>query len=205
MNSMNSPEIDPRRVRSRSRLLDAAASLLSAGGVEAVTIEAVTRASKVARTTLYRHFPDNTQLITAAFERLVPKIDGPLTEGTVRERFIQLIDHMAASVEDAPLQLTTLGWLALGSTRPGEPGPADATHSLRTRVINQYREPADALFNDPAVRAELGDFDNNLAIAQLAGPIVFARLAVLPAITQAQRHQIVDDFLAARSARPAAD
>src|SRR6202007_1820534 len=49
-------EVDPRWVRSRTRLLDAAAGLLRAGGIEAVTIDAVTRESRVARTTLYRHF-----------------------------------------------------------------------------------------------------------------------------------------------------
>ena len=49
-------DVDPRLIRSRTRLLDAAATLLSTGGVEAVTIDAVTKASKVARTTLYRHF-----------------------------------------------------------------------------------------------------------------------------------------------------
>ena len=38
-------DADPRRARSRTRLLDAAAHLLSTGGVEAVTIEAVTKAS----------------------------------------------------------------------------------------------------------------------------------------------------------------
>lgn len=204
---MTTPDADPRRARSRSRLLDAASSLLSTGGVEAVTIDAVTRASKVARTTLYRHFPDNTQLITAAFERLLPKIAEAPSEGTVRERFCQLIDHVAASVDDAPLQLTTLGWLAMGSTRPGPSTPsedgADPAGSLRARVVNQYREPADALFNDPAVRGELGEFDNTLAIAQLAGPLIFARLAALPPLTAAQRHQIVDDFLVARRAGPA--
>ncbi|RUP27635.1 MAG: TetR family transcriptional regulator, partial [Mycolicibacterium sp.] len=33
-------DIDPRRTRSRNRLLDAAANLLKTGGVEAVTIDA---------------------------------------------------------------------------------------------------------------------------------------------------------------------
>ena len=36
-------EVDPRWVRSRTRLLDAAADLLRAGGIEAVTIDAVTK------------------------------------------------------------------------------------------------------------------------------------------------------------------
>jgi AcrR family transcriptional regulator len=39
----DSDDLDPRWVRSRARLLDAAATLLSSGGVEAVTVGAVTR------------------------------------------------------------------------------------------------------------------------------------------------------------------
>ncbi|WP_236735063.1 TetR/AcrR family transcriptional regulator, partial [Mycolicibacterium elephantis] len=65
-------DVDPRRIRSRTRLLDAAATLLSTGGVEAVTIDAVTKASKVARTTLYRHFHSSSHLLAATFERLLP-------------------------------------------------------------------------------------------------------------------------------------
>lgn len=42
-------QADPRLARSRNRLLDAATHLLSTGGVEAVTVEAVTRMSRVAR------------------------------------------------------------------------------------------------------------------------------------------------------------
>ena len=38
-------DVDPRRLRSRTRLLDAATKLLSAGGIEAVTIDEMGRAS----------------------------------------------------------------------------------------------------------------------------------------------------------------
>ncbi|MBU8821085.1 TetR family transcriptional regulator, partial [Mycolicibacterium goodii] len=85
-------EIDPRRTRSRNRLLDAAAALLSTGGVEAVTVEAVTKASKVARTTLYRHFGSSSHLLAATFERLLPQVTPPAPAGgTVRERLIELL------------------------------------------------------------------------------------------------------------------
>ncbi|GAB3012279.1 hypothetical protein MBOU_49460 [Mycobacterium bourgelatii] len=67
-------EADPRLLRSRTRLLDAATKLLTAGGIEAVTVDAVTKASKVARTTLYRHFSSSTQLLAATFERLLPQV-----------------------------------------------------------------------------------------------------------------------------------
>lgn len=186
---------DPRRRRSRSKLLDAAAGLLASGGVEAVTIEAVTRASKVARTTLYRHFDNSAALVTAAFERLLPPLTEPPAQGTARDRLVALLDGIAASIESAPLHLTVFGWLALGPGRPDE--NAD---TLRERVIAQYREPFDALLDDPAVRAEVGDCDNTLTMLQLAGPLVFARLAALPPVDRAQRERIVDDFLAARAA-----
>uniref|UniRef100_UPI00111C4932 helix-turn-helix domain-containing protein n=1 Tax=Mycobacterium avium TaxID=1764 RepID=UPI00111C4932 len=53
-------DVDPRRARSRNRLLDAAAALLTSGGIEAVTVDAVTKASKVAKTTIYRHFTSSS-------------------------------------------------------------------------------------------------------------------------------------------------
>lgn len=188
---------DPRRLRSRTRLLDAATDLLLSGGVEAVTIEAVTRISTVARTTLYRHFDNSAALVTAALERLLPPVTHPPEDGTTRERLIGLLDSIAKSIEEAPLHVTVLGWLAMG---PERAAPEEESTSLRRRVIDQYREPLDALLDSPGVRADIGDYDNTLAMLQLAGPLVFARLALLPPVDHEQRVQIVDDFLAARAA-----
>ncbi|EUA09744.1 bacterial regulatory s, tetR family protein [Mycobacterium kansasii 662] len=88
-------DVDPRRLRSRTRLLDAATQLLSAGGIEAVTIDAVTKASKFARTTLYRHFSSSTQLLAATFERLVPQVHAPPATGSLREQLIELLSRQA--------------------------------------------------------------------------------------------------------------
>ena len=138
-------EIDPRRLRSRARLLDAATGLLSTGGIEAVTIDAVTKASKVARTTLYRHFSSSTHLLAATFERLLPQVTPPPESGTLRQRLIELLSRQAVLIEETPIQLTTLAWLALGSTASGSKsgGPhEDGSRSmgaLRARVADQYR------------------------------------------------------------------
>lgn len=56
--------------------------LLRSGGVEAVTVEAVTSVSRVARTTLYRHFGSTTDLVAAA---LLPQADGHELSGSVRD------------------------------------------------------------------------------------------------------------------------
>jgi len=197
-------DIDPRRLRSRARLLDAATGLLSAGGIEAVTIDAVTKVSKVARTTLYRHFSSSTHLLAATFERLLPQVTPPSASGTLRERLIELLSRQAVLIEEAPIQLTTLAWLALGPTT--SQSRSDGAHDdgprplgeLRARVADQYRGPFDQILDSPQARAELGDFDATIALLQLVGPIVFARLTGLRAVDHADCVRLVDDFLSAR-------
>ncbi len=77
---MTAGRTDPRPARSRARLLDAATALLSACGPTAVTVDAVTRASNVARATLYRHFPSGNDLVAAAFHALIPPAPIPPDE-----------------------------------------------------------------------------------------------------------------------------
>jgi TetR/AcrR family transcriptional regulator, regulator of autoinduction and epiphytic fitness len=190
----DSESVDPRRQRSRARLLDATTELLLTGGIDAVTIDAVTRASGVARTTLYRHFPSNTELLAAAFERLIPPVSPAPATGSLRERLVALLTRQAALIEDVPV-MTTIAWLALGATDPRQ---IEAIAALRNRIIEQYNAPLDQLLSDPTNRAELGEFDQALALSQLIGPIVFPRIAGLPSLEPSAYAQIVDDFLAAR-------
>jgi AcrR family transcriptional regulator len=64
--------VDPRRVRSRAAALHAAGELLVEGGLGAVTVEAITARSGVAKTTIYRHWPTRRDLVQAAFWHLAP-------------------------------------------------------------------------------------------------------------------------------------
>lgn len=195
-------DVDPRRIRSRTRLLDAAEDLLSTGGIEAVTIDAVTKASKVARTTLYRHFGSSSDLLAATFARLLPKVTPPPPEiGTMRERLIELLTRQATLFAEAPLQTTTtLAWIALGpttSTTGDDSDNHDSTGSLRAHVVDQYRKPFDAILQSREARDELDAFDLELALCQLVGPLAFARMTGLRDITAQDCVRIVDDFLAA--------
>lgn len=192
-------DADPRRIRSRNRLLDAAAALLSTGGVEAVTIDAVTKASKVARTTLYRHFKSSSQLLAATFERLLPQVTPPASAGgTLREQLIELLDRQATLFNEAPFHVTTLAWLALGpTTMKADADDHRASGALRARVIDQYRQPFDVLLQSGQARAELDDFDLELALCQLVGPLAFARLTGFRTMTHDDCTKIVDDFLVA--------
>lgn len=196
-------DADPRRARSRTRLLDAAAHLLSTGGVEAVTIDAVTKASKIARTTLYRHFTSSSHLLAATFERLLPQVTPPPPSSIpLREQLIELLTRQATLFAEAPLHLTTLAWVSLGPT-PSSGDEAGHTSTLRTKVVDQYRQPFDAILQSLQARDELDDFDVELAMCQLVGPLAFARMTGLHAMSQYHCERIVDDFLQAhRRVRP---
>jgi AcrR family transcriptional regulator len=195
--------MDPRRVRSRKRLLDAATQLLATGGIEAVTVEAVTRVSKVARTTLYRNFGSSAELLAAAFERLIPQVDPAPVAGSLRQRLTELVIRQAVLIEQAPLQLTMLAWVGLSSTESAPPaadppaGPPPALGSLRARIIERYRQPFDEVLDSAEGQAELGDLDRIFAFSRLLGPIVVMRLIGQRSVTAAECAALVDDFLAA--------
>lgn len=206
------PEQDPRKARSRARLLDAAATLLAKGGTDAVTIDAVTKLAKVARATLYRHFDSGTELVAAAFGRLVPPAPEVSATGDLRERLIELLTSQARMIEEAPMHITALCWMGMGPAlddyssasdleAAGGPG-ADKPElrSLREHVVVQYRAAFDNVLCSEEARARLGDFDYDLALAQLVGPLVFTKLATLAPLGPDACVRIVDDFLAARAA-----
>ncbi|MCL2535059.1 MAG: TetR/AcrR family transcriptional regulator [Nocardiaceae bacterium] len=205
-------EQDPRKVRSRARLLEAATTLLAKGGTEAVTIDAVTKLAKVARATLYRHFDSGTELVAAAFGKLVTPAPEVPVSGGLREQLIELLTVQARMIEDAPMHITALCWLGMGPALDDYSSASDLEsderdgrdrpelRSLREHVVVQYRAAFDRVLGSDEARARLGDFDYDLALAQLVGPLVFTRLATLAPLGPDACVRIVDDFLAARSA-----
>ncbi|KIU18410.1 TetR/AcrR family transcriptional regulator [Mycolicibacterium llatzerense] len=199
---MSSEHGDPRPARSRARLLEAATALLRSGGPSAVTVDAVIRASNVARATLYRHYPSGNDLLAAAFHALIPPAPVPPAEGELRERLIALVYAQAKLIAEAPVSLTAMSWLALGSNLEHVPWVATGTESaeirnLRERVAEQYAAPFEAVLSSPAAIAELGDVDRLRATALLLGPIVLGKLSTLPDFDYRQiAVAAVDGFLA---------
>ncbi|MDO3401454.1 TetR/AcrR family transcriptional regulator [Mycolicibacterium neoaurum] len=201
---MSTVHTDPRPARSRARLLDAATTLLRTGGPSAVTVDAVIRASNVARATLYRHFPSGNDLLAAAFHALIPPVPLPPEGGSLRDRLIAALDGFATLVVEAPISLAATSWLALGGglepswwPRGDHEAESDEVRTLRERVAEQYAAPFDAIFASPDAVAQIGDVDRAQAVALLLGPIVLGKLSTL---ADFDYHQVaraaVDGFLA---------
>lgn len=195
---------DPRPARSRARLLEAATALLRTGGPSAVTVDAVIRASNVARATLYRHFPSGNDLLAAAFHALIPPAPIPPADGTVRDRLIAALDGFAALIAEAPISLAATSWLALGGgldqswwAKGSRDAESDAVRTLRERVADQYAAPFDAIFDSPDAVAAVGDVDRMQAVALLLGPILLGKLSTLAEFDYREvARAAVDGFLA---------
>src|SRR5690242_11646689 len=144
---------DPRPARSRARLLDAATALLRSGGPSAVTIDAVTRSSNVARATLYRHFPSANDLLAAAFMRLIPPAPMPPEEGSLRDKLTGTVVAWAQMIAEVPTTLTAMVWLSLGPDIGRLPGSghdeagSPEMRSLRERIAEQYSAPFNVIFD----------------------------------------------------------
>jgi AcrR family transcriptional regulator len=91
--------IDPRVLRTLDLVRDAAVAELAARGWGAFTIEAVATRAGVARSTVYRHWPDRHALLRDALDRHSTQ---PALEmaGSPRERIEQLLGHLAEVLAD---------------------------------------------------------------------------------------------------------
>ena len=70
--------VDPRIVRTREVVIAAATELLATEGIGRLTIDAIAQRSGVARSTIYRNWPERADLFLAAFES-VARPECPLT------------------------------------------------------------------------------------------------------------------------------
>jgi len=177
--------------------------LLRSGGPSAVTVDAVTRASNVARATLYRHFPSGNDLLAAAFHALIPPAPIPPDKGSLRDRLIAALNGFSDLVAETPISLAAMSWLALGGDLEqmrwgNDKGAPESTEvrTLRERVAEQYAAPFDAIFSSADAIAALGELDRTRAVSLLLGPIVLGKLSTLPNFDYREIAEVaVDGFL----------
>ena len=188
---MSGPD-DPRRARSRRRLLDAAIALLVEGGAAAVTVESVTTRAGVARTTLYRNFSSANALVAAAFGELLPRAVPAADSGSLRDRLLDLTRRQYALLRDAPLQASLVAWLGMGLTVED---PDDEVGTLRREVVATYLAPLLELLDEAVGEGMVAPDDVDFAVARLAGPAVITRLIGIAPLGDRDLERMVDDVL----------
>src|ERR1700738_1852392 len=90
--------MDPRVERSRLGIRRAALAELGEVCYGAFTIESVAARAGVARSTIYRHWPDKLALVAHAFGCLQVQMEPSVETGSARERVERLVRHVAEVV-----------------------------------------------------------------------------------------------------------
>src|SRR5262245_8638859 len=93
-------EMDPRVERSRRIILSAALEVMAEVGYGGLTIEAVAARAGVGKSTVYRHWTGNLDLVEDAIRNLKAAVPYPTT-GSVRDRLTELLRHIATAMTDS--------------------------------------------------------------------------------------------------------
>jgi len=163
---------DPRIERSRRVVRDAALRELAELGYGAFTIESVASRCGVARSTIYRHWPDKLALIADAFETLnrQPQPEEAPASDSPRERIHRLLHHLAEVFYDSPFS-ACLPALIEGAERHPE------IRSFHHQFNDERRKALATAIMEGVAAGEICDrVDADLAATALAGAIVYRRV-----------------------------
>ena len=189
---------DPRLVRSRNKLLDGATALLVEGGEAAVTVDAVSERSGVAKSTLYRHFPSRDDLLVEVLRHNMPKLDVDLGDSDFESGLRLWLRQAYHSLMDPQWARILPALMALKLTVPDidELTEADRSVNLESLEAVLERGRAEGLLD--------ADVEVDTILTLLVGPLLFAvlndRSEQLPDLAE----EVADRFVAScRSATEA--
>lgn len=183
---------DPRVVRSVDAVQAAALRLFVEGGPRAVTVDAVSESSGVAKTTIYRHWADRAHLLADTYRACLPVVDEPPDSLDPEEALRFVMRRLVNGLGSPP-------------ARPALPHlistPLDAveSHALPADVMDRTFAPVVAAI-EAAASADVipGDTDVIEAKHELVGFVIMSALDPECVMSDALAERIVDLFLAGR-------
>src|ERR1035438_8848570 len=179
--------LDPRVVRTRTAVLEAAIDLLAERGYSGFSVEGVVEATGIAKTTLYRHWPSRDDLLIAVIAELGGT--GPVPDTGSAAPALQ--DFFPRRVQTAHSRQWERCMPALVEAAPRHPELAKMVADLTTQALGQIED----LLRRGVERGELRpDFDPQTAASALMGSIVLRRLLLHEAPT-AQRVSAAIDIV----------
>ncbi|MDO8362122.1 MAG: TetR/AcrR family transcriptional regulator [Actinomycetota bacterium] len=191
---------DPRRARSRARVLAAAVELLRDEGAAGMTIEAVAQRSGVAKTTIYRQFADRDEMHLAAVQSVASQVGVPHSGDLLADvgEFCVALDRLLRAGDFGALLPTVLDG-------------AERSQSLAgmLREIGELRRQAlvDRLRAGQREGVLVASADIDVLTSQLIGPIFFRRFisrqATGPAYVRRHVGAVLTPLACATCAEPA--
>ncbi len=175
---------DPRITRSKACALAAAIEILRADGASGLTIEKVALHSGVARTTIYRHWPDRNELLFDAI--------GSLGQALAVAHTSDVQADVRAHLRELAAALKRSTWAALLPTVIDASAHDAEFAALARSFSSARRSPLRRRLDAAVVAGELPtDIDTDLLAAQLVGPLFYRRFVSHQPVTGAVVDQVV--------------
>ena len=176
-------------------MVAATLELLTERGVAATTIESIAERSGVAKTTIYRHWPGQADLVLDAFAAVQQPPADPAT-GSLRGDLIELVTGLAHAMSNGPA-----AGLMFSLIDAAERDPAYA--DLHRREARARHAVVLAVIARGVERGELpAETDPAEVLDLIAGPIVHRRAVSQGALDTDFATRVVDRALLAYRARP---
>jgi AcrR family transcriptional regulator len=153
----------PRNLELDTKILDAARSVLSEGGVRGFSLLEVARRAGVPKSTVYRRWHTKRELLAAAISAFQTGPMPPPDTGTLRGDLVALVRHR---IDDLRWRHATLGELGLQTRHDEELGP------VVQATIEERRRECHAIFERALARGELrAGVDFEVALDLVIGPV----------------------------------
>lgn len=188
--------VDPRVERTHAAVGDAAAALLLGGGPDAITHQQVAQAAGVSRTTVYKHWPDRSDLLRAAVEAVDTAIrEAPPVHDNVRDDLRHLLGLLTRDLSDDVRATLTATLIERSQHDPTVAGVRD---SMVAHISGAFGE----LIRRAIERGELDvRVDPDRSLASLAGALIFTRLLAGRPVDDTFVEALIDDFVVANRPR----
>jgi len=183
---------NPRTARVRRTILDAAAALLVEHGAAEVTALRIAQETGVARTTIYRHWPERTGLLLDTIDAMV----APHRPTTVTD---DLEADLVAALANLRARMVTHPFRRIFAALLGQADLDDAFVAAQRRFVNGVLHPITDVLTAAVDRGDLSEsVDVHDAGAVLAGPLFHRHVMLCAGIDDRLIDDTVRRFLASQ-------
>ncbi len=180
--------IDPRILKTRRIVRAATVDLLAEYGFQRITVEHISELSGVARSTIYRHWPNPKDLLVETFEHIYVPTDQPTT-GDLRTDLIEHCEGLASALNDDK-RGRIIGSLINASLHDEE------LASIHARYTQSRRRRTRSILQKAVAKGDLPkklDYDH--IITSLVAPIFYERFIAEQIIEASFIKRVVDGVL----------
>ena len=160
---------DPRVLVSRERVVTTTLDLLTEAGLDELTIDDISRRSGVAKTTIYRHWPNRSALVIDACSRMTDGEAAAPDTGSLEGDIRAILTNIAEL-------LSTARWSSIvpSIVDVAEHDPAFA--DIHSRIQRGHAAPLRSALDRAALRGEIPKTaDRDAITAALLGPLFYRR------------------------------